>query len=265
MQSSFYKVQRSRKTEGNLRSEVGHCTSSCPIAEWEGSEFSVCLCYHHEDVFVKNGQCNIICLQHLDIICKFLGIMHMDLHLYSNQSVKGEIRWQNKVRTCLNRWWISSQSETKRSWSQELGKDRPTAEGHLETRAHREAAETTKQHCSDRHLEAVSDLQSDLHQQPGGKGRSTGTQEVNPGIKLPILLFCLIRPWAETEWQSPSRQKQEYSGIQGSDPHQCHSEYHSVYWEKGCGAGGTTASCACTKPGAGSFLAWHIALVPQGK
>lgn len=105
------------------------------------------------------------------------------------------------------------------------------------------------------------DLQSDLHQRPGGKGRSTGTQEVNPGIKLPIMLFCLIRPWAETEWQSPSRQKQEYSGIQGSDPHQCHSEYHSVYWEKGCGAGGTTASCACTKPGANWLLLQYIALV----
>lgn len=56
-----------------------------------------------------------------------------------------------------------------------------------------------------------------LHQWPGGKGSSPGTQEGNQGIELLNLPICLIRPWAEAEWQSTSRQVQEQGGFYGTD------------------------------------------------
>lgn len=43
----------------------------------------------------------------------------------------------------------------------------------------------------------------ELLQQLGGTGSSMGVQEVNPGQELPILLNCLILPWAGMEWQTP--------------------------------------------------------------
>lgn len=72
------------------------------------------------------------------------------------------------------------------------------AEGHLETSGHGEAAETAEQ--GSREPSSSDQSSSSRHMEES----SSRTQEVNADIELQVLLICLIQPWAEAEWLSPS-------------------------------------------------------------
>lgn len=64
------------------------------------------------------------------------------------------------------------------------------------------------------------------------------------------------------KWQTSDGQYRNRVEFMVLTPNQWHVGCQFVYWGKGCGTGGTTVSCTCTKVGAKSPMIQHIA---QGK